>query len=133
MEKINVLPLLEGLGRTSLQAGVLVMVVLVVQWLLKKQLAPRWRCALWLLVVARLLLPVSVGSTASIFNLMPPWAAHAQSGYHPPARPSVPDSAPAAPLLLQTREPMSSQDPAELPAILKDSGSIHNSVTVHGF
>ncbi len=127
MEKINVLPLLEGLGRTSLQAGVLVMVVLAVQWLLKKQLAPRWRCALWLLVVARLLLPVSVASTASIFNLMPPWAAHAQSGYHPPARPSVPDSATASPLLLQTREPMSSQDPAELPAILKDSGATHDS------
>ncbi|HNQ72859.1 MAG TPA: M56 family metallopeptidase [Verrucomicrobiota bacterium] len=64
---------LTTLGRVSLQAGVLVVLVLAVQWLFRKQLPPRWRCALWLLVVVRLLLPFSPGSAASIFNLLPRW------------------------------------------------------------
>lgn len=64
---------LTTLGRVSLQAGVLVVLVLAAQWLFRKQLPPRWRCALWLLVVVRLLLPFSPGSAASIFNLLPSW------------------------------------------------------------
>src|SRR5689334_2644046 len=60
-----------GLGRTSIQAGVLVLAVGIAQWLFRKRLGPNWRCALWLLIVARLLLPVSWGSVASIFNLIP--------------------------------------------------------------
>ena len=63
---------LIGLGRVSAKAGALVLVVLIVQLLLRKQLAPRWRCALWLLVAVRLLLPVSFGSVVSIFNVIPP-------------------------------------------------------------
>lgn len=74
MERISLISLMEGLGRSSLQAAVLVIVVLAAQWILRKQLSPRWRCALWLLVIARLLLPVSIVSTASIFNLLPHWA-----------------------------------------------------------
>ncbi len=62
---------LQVLGRTSVQAGLLVVLVLGVQWLLRKQLTPRWRCALWLLVVGRLLLPVSLGSGVSVFNVFP--------------------------------------------------------------
>ena len=73
MENNNLVGFLAGLGRTSLQAGVLVVVIVAVQWLFRGQLAPRWRCACWLLVVARLLLPVSFGSAASIFNLLPRW------------------------------------------------------------
>lgn len=63
---------LVALGRVSAEAGVLVLLVLLVQTLLRKQLPPRWRCSLWLLVVARLLLPVSFASVVSIFNLVPP-------------------------------------------------------------
>ena len=62
---------LETLGRNSVEAGVLVLVVLLAQRLFGKKIAPRWRCALWLLVMARLLLPVSVGSVVSLFNLFP--------------------------------------------------------------
>jgi bla regulator protein BlaR1 len=62
---------LEMLGRNSVEAGIMVLVVLLAQWLAGKKIAPRWRCALWLLVMVRLLLPVSVSSVTSVFNLFP--------------------------------------------------------------
>jgi bla regulator protein BlaR1 len=61
---------LIALGRSSGQAGLLVLLVLVVQWLFRRQLAPRWRCALWLVVIIRLV-PFSYSSATSIFNLLP--------------------------------------------------------------
>lgn len=60
---------LSGLARLSAQAGVLVLLVLLVQGIFRRQLTPRWRCALWLLVFVRLLLPISPGSVMSIYNL----------------------------------------------------------------
>ncbi len=73
MEAMILNPFLVGLGRVSLQAGLLVLVVLLAQWLFRKWLSPSWRCALWLLVVGRLLLPISIASTLSLFNLLPHW------------------------------------------------------------
>jgi beta-lactamase regulating signal transducer with metallopeptidase domain len=73
MESKDLLQVLIALGRVSVQGGVLVLVILLAQWLFRKQLSPRWRCTLWLLVVARLLLPVSFATTASIFNWLPNW------------------------------------------------------------
>src|SRR5437899_6652918 len=56
-------PSLTALGgallKVSAQASLLIALVLLVQWLGGKKLSPRVRYALWLLVVARLLLPVS--------------------------------------------------------------------------
>ncbi|MGA2865836.1 MAG: M56 family metallopeptidase [Verrucomicrobiota bacterium] len=62
-------PVVTGLLRVSGQAAVLVLLVLLVQAACGSRLAARWRYALWLLVVARLLLPVSLPSSLSIFNL----------------------------------------------------------------
>ena len=62
---------LEGLGRVSVQAAVLVLLVLLVQWLFRRRLTPAWRCALWLLVVGRLVLPASLPTRISVFNLVP--------------------------------------------------------------
>lgn len=59
------------LWRASWQASVLIVLVLVAQWVLRGQLSPRARHALWLLVLLRLLLPVSVESPVSLFNLLP--------------------------------------------------------------
>lgn len=56
------------LARASWQAAVLVVVVLAVQGVLGRRLAPQWRCALWWLVVLRLVLPVWPGSALSLFN-----------------------------------------------------------------
>jgi beta-lactamase regulating signal transducer with metallopeptidase domain/peroxiredoxin len=74
MQTLTTAHFLTLLGRDSLQGGVLVLAVLLVQRLLGQRLSPRWRSRLWLLVIARLLLVVSIGSVASVFNLLPPAA-----------------------------------------------------------
>src|SRR5581483_3643422 len=48
----------------------LVGLVLLAQRLLRRRLAPAWRYGLWLLVIARLLMPVVPASGFSIFNLV---------------------------------------------------------------
>jgi beta-lactamase regulating signal transducer with metallopeptidase domain/uncharacterized GH25 family protein len=79
---------LTGLAKVSAQAAVLVLVVLAVQWLFRKQLTSSWRAALWMLVMIRLLLPISLSSGTSIFNLVPslkapPIGASARGGQAP--------------------------------------------------
>jgi beta-lactamase regulating signal transducer with metallopeptidase domain len=55
----------------SWQASVLAALVLSLQWALRGRLNPRWHHALWLLVVARLMLPVLPESTLSLFQFAP--------------------------------------------------------------
>lgn len=56
------------LVRVSVQASVVIGLVLLAQGLFQKKLSPRWRYCLWSLVLIRLMLPVSPGSAFSIFN-----------------------------------------------------------------
>ncbi|GMW03810.1 MAG: hypothetical protein AMXMBFR84_49440 [Candidatus Hydrogenedentota bacterium] len=56
---------------TSMQAAVLVILVLLVQAFFKRQLTPRWTYALWFVVVVRLLMPTAPSSGLSVFNLLP--------------------------------------------------------------
>ncbi len=56
--------------RASWQAGVIILLVLAVQWVLCRRLNPRWRCGLWLLVVVRLALPWTIPSGVSLFNYL---------------------------------------------------------------
>lgn len=144
MGNINLVGFLEGLGRTSLQAGVLVLVILIAQWLLRKHLTARWRAALWMLIIARLLLPVSFESAISVFNLIPGWSGPADRSVAPRAssamvnpgtqvllrdqnaallEPAVPPQPPLAQLGIPTGEPPSTtssqpanQRPAEPPS-----------------
>jgi len=60
---------LERLLTITLQAALLVPLILLVQWLLRDHLSARWRHAFWWLLVLRLLLPVSFTTPVSIFNL----------------------------------------------------------------
>lgn len=60
-----------ALLKISAQASVLAILILVLQRVCKEQLTARARAGLWLVLVMRLLLPVSLSSTASIFNLFP--------------------------------------------------------------
>jgi len=48
---------LDWLVRAAWQSAVLTILVLLAQRLFGNRLTPRWRCALWLIVVARLVLP----------------------------------------------------------------------------
>ena len=61
---------LPALLRMSEAASVLIVLVLATQWLCGRRLKPRWRCALWLLVLLRLALPGTIPSPASLFNLV---------------------------------------------------------------
>src|ERR1039458_8189555 len=61
---------LPWLLKASGQAAVLILLVLTVQWAFGRQLGPRWRYGLWLLVVARLALPWTIPSSVSVFNLL---------------------------------------------------------------
>ncbi len=56
----------------SFQAGLLVLLVLGVQWIFRRQLTSRWRFGLWWIVLARLLLPVTPESGLSLFNFFQP-------------------------------------------------------------
>jgi beta-lactamase regulating signal transducer with metallopeptidase domain len=81
---------LVGLGRLSAQGAILVLLVVAAQWAFRKHLSPRWRCALWLLVAARLLMPISLSSITSVFNLLPDWPhARAATPTHETASVSV--------------------------------------------
>jgi beta-lactamase regulating signal transducer with metallopeptidase domain/uncharacterized GH25 family protein len=86
----------KWLLHVSWQGAVLAVLVLAAQWLLQKKLSAAWRHALWLLVVARLVLPVSPRSAVSIFNL-------AQFGQSPGEAAMVePPPAPGAPAAFRT-------------------------------
>src|SRR5262245_43061977 len=54
---------------TTWQAAVLVGLVLLAQWLFRKRLSPAWRYAIWLLLVARLLMPSLPKTSFSVFNM----------------------------------------------------------------
>jgi bla regulator protein BlaR1 len=54
----------------TLQACIIVAVIRVVQLALGKRLAPRWHYALWLLLLARMVMPWAPESSVSIFNLI---------------------------------------------------------------
>ena len=64
----NLCPIFPGLLKMSGEASILILLVLAAQWLCGQRLKPRWRHALWLLVMLRLALPWSIPSPASLFN-----------------------------------------------------------------
>ena len=85
-----------ALLRASWQASVLIVLVLLLRWCLRKAMPPEWRFWLWMLVLVRLALPFSLESPMSIFNysrLKVPDAFHAsvpatlQASSQPPADP----------------------------------------------
>ncbi|MBW7476394.1 M56 family metallopeptidase [Paenibacillus oenotherae] len=57
---------------TSLMASVLILFILAAKLLLGERLQPRWTYMLWMLLLARLLLPWTPESSFSIFNFLTP-------------------------------------------------------------
>ncbi|MGB2824040.1 MAG: M56 family metallopeptidase, partial [Phycisphaerae bacterium] len=81
------------LVRSSLQASVLIVLVLAAQRLLRRWLSARWRDALWLLVLVRLTLPLAPGAPWSVHNLTGAMAARAWRAWGGGAvqKPSAPE------------------------------------------
>lgn len=63
--------LLRWLSHAAWQAGLLAAAVLALTWLLGRRLQPPWRFALWLIVFARLALPVLPEASWSVFRIVP--------------------------------------------------------------
>jgi len=127
--------LLTALAHSSAAAAVLVLLVLALQALFRPLLSPRWQCALWLIVIARLV-PFSLSSEASLFNLLPRWEADA----HSEAKSAAAQAPASFPVLLispaasapTTRSPSAPTDAPELPAKqgASDSGAFWTWSTV---
>ncbi|PWU11658.1 MAG: hypothetical protein C5B50_22920 [Verrucomicrobia bacterium] len=66
---LNLSPLFAWVMHTTWQAAILAALILLVQLLFRRKLAAGWRYSLWLLLVARLLMPGLPPSSWSIFNL----------------------------------------------------------------
>jgi bla regulator protein blaR1 len=58
-------------GRASLEASLLIGLILLAQALLRDRLSAQWRFALWSLLLLRLALPWTPPSPTSVFNLLP--------------------------------------------------------------
>lgn len=59
------------LGKTSLMASVVVILILGIKTLLRDRLPVKWQYALWLVLIVRLILPWAPESSFSLYNLFP--------------------------------------------------------------
>jgi beta-lactamase regulating signal transducer with metallopeptidase domain/protein involved in polysaccharide export with SLBB domain len=73
----------EALWRASWQASVLAAIIGVIHWVSGRHISPRWRHAMWMLVLVRLALPVVPSSSFSLFNFAP-------THFTPAAEPEAP-------------------------------------------
>lgn len=64
-------PFFEWLLRTTLQASLLICLILLLQTMLRSRLGVRWHYCLWLLLLVRMAIPWMPESRVSMFNLLP--------------------------------------------------------------
>ncbi len=64
-------PFFEWLLRTTLQASVLICLILLLQAVLRDKLGVRWHYCLWLVLLVRMAMPWTPASRVSLFNLLP--------------------------------------------------------------
>ena len=62
-------PFFEWLLRSTVQAGMVICLILLIQAVLRNRLTARWHYALWLILVVRMVLPWAPQSRFSIYNL----------------------------------------------------------------
>ncbi|WP_208916124.1 M56 family metallopeptidase [Paenibacillus uliginis] len=65
----SLLSFFEWIIRGSFMAGILIVLVLILQFLMKNKLEARWKYLLWVPVVIRLLLPWAPESSLSLYNV----------------------------------------------------------------
>ena len=74
-------PFFDWLLRTTLQASLLICLILLFQVVLRSRLGARWHYCLWLLLLIRMAMPWAPQSRLSIFNLMPQSVPQRQTEY----------------------------------------------------
>ena len=80
-------PFFQWLLRATIQASLLICLILLLQVMLRGKLGPRWCHALWLLLLVRMVMPWAPQSRVSIFNLIPQRQVETES-----VRPEVADN-----------------------------------------
>ncbi len=78
---IQLWPFFEWQLRTTIQASLLICMILLVRLILRGKLGVRWHYCLWLLLLIRLVMPWAPESRMSIFNLIRPWAGQSQAEF----------------------------------------------------
>ena len=78
---IQLQPFFQWLLRTTLQASLLICLILFFQTVLRSRLGARWHNCLWLLLFIRLAIPWAPQSRLSIFNLIPQSITQQQTEY----------------------------------------------------
>jgi len=78
MQSFNIIfqPFFEWLSRSTIQASMLICLILLVQMTLRSRLGVRTCHALWLILLLRMVIPWTPQSRLSIFNLMPQAVQH---------------------------------------------------------
>jgi len=71
----------DWLLRTTLQASLLICLILLFQAVLRSRLGARWHYCLWLLLLIRMAMPWAPQSRVSVFNLIPQSLPHRQTEY----------------------------------------------------
>ena len=74
-------PFFEWLLRTTLQASLLICLILLFQVVLRSRLGARWHYCLWLLLLIRMAMPWAPQSRLSVFNLIPQSLPQRQTEY----------------------------------------------------
>src|SRR5881628_2110819 len=97
-----------GVARASWQACVLAALVLLARRAFGARLSARWRYNLWLLVLVRLVLPVTPASRFSLFNAVNLSAAIGRDGFGGNGRSAGTLAGPAA-----SKPPATSAEPSE--------------------
>ncbi len=121
---LSLLSFFDWVLETSLMAGVLVGLVLFVKVIARNKLSPRWHYILWLVIMARLLLPWAPESSFSVYNLLSYGqealrTSEAPSPRLPEASPvvhqEVPETAPTKTAPVETKQapPVQTADPVE--------------------
>jgi bla regulator protein blaR1 len=120
----NLEALFSWLIAASWQASVLALFVLLIQRLFAAHLNPRWRYALWLLVLLRLLLPALPESALSLFQFAPPPPAALEVSVTEPLFSSPPPPLPAANVTVSPAPPASPITFYSLLALVWLSGAV---------
>ncbi len=120
---LSLLSFFDWVLETSLMAGVLAGLVLLVKVIARNKLSPRWHYMLWLVIMARLLLPWAPESSFSVYNLLPYgqealWTSDAPSPRPSEASPvhqEIPNNAPTKTASVEPEQepPVQTAEPAE--------------------